>query len=377
MKISDLDYDLPPELVAQEPPKDRDGGRLMVLCSDSGEVHHTSVATLPALLAPCLWVVNDTQVIPARLRGTKVETGGQVELLLLERLSGDGNAEGGEGPPEREEVERGEVEREEHGKVERWEVMAKAKKLRPSTQATFTAAGITLHARFVARTERGTYQAELWSNVGVDAAVEALGDVPLPPYIRRATRPVDRERYQTVFATERGAVAAPTAGLHFTPRLLAALRERGHRFARITLHVGAGTFRPMQQDPEAHAMHEERFSVPPQTVRAIDEARAVGQPVLAVGTTVVRALESSLDDHGRPTPQRGRTDLFIRPPHRLRGVDGLMTNFHLPRSTLLLLVMAAGGVEEVRRAYRAAVAERYRFYSYGDAMLIVRSSWLR
>jgi S-adenosylmethionine:tRNA ribosyltransferase-isomerase len=218
-------------------------------------------------------------------------------------------------------------------------------------------------------------EVELRGESGVDELIEKVGEIPLPPYIRRAASDSDRARYQTVFAKTPGAVAAPTAGLHFTQDSLSALEEAGHRLAYVTLHVGPGTFRPVQADRlDDHQMHEECYEVPKATVSAIGLARAEGRPVVAVGTTVVRTLESSVDADGAPVPGFGTTRLFIRPPHRFEVVDHLLTNFHLPRSTLLALVMAFAGEDLTRRAYREAADRRYRFYSYGDAMLVRRGT---
>jgi S-adenosylmethionine:tRNA ribosyltransferase-isomerase len=228
-----------------------------------------------------------------------------------------------------------------------------------------------LTARVVRALDQGQLEVELLAEAEVDAVIEQAGDVPLPPYIRRAAGDADRTRYQTVYARKSGAVAAPTAGLHFTESTLSALEEAGHRTAYVTLHVGPGTFRPVQGDTlDEHEMHEEAYEVPEATVAAIGRARDDGRPVVAVGTTVVRTLESSVDAGGNPVAGIDTTRLFIRPPHRFHVVDHLVTNFHLPRSTLLALVMAFAGVDLTRRAYREAAERRYRFYSYGDSMLI-------
>jgi len=280
-------------------------------------------------------------VIPARLFGAKA-SGGKVELLLVERLS----------PP---------------GARERWIALAKAKSLRPGSELSF---GDALRAQVIARVEHG-FELELTAEPSVAVALTAQGRVPLPPYIRRAAGGDDDARYQTVYAASDGAVAAPTAGLHLTRELLAALSAAGHEIAKVTLHVGPGTFAPLRSDDlAAHTMHAERYEIPDATVSAVERARANGRPVLAIGTTVVRALESAADDAGKLRAGHGRTDIFIYPPYRFRVVDALLTNFHLPRSTLLALVMAFAGVEPVRRAYQHAVDNGYRFFSYGDAMLM-------
>jgi S-adenosylmethionine:tRNA ribosyltransferase-isomerase len=342
LQITELDYALPEELIAQAPLARRDDARLLVLSRTTGALEHRRVSELPELATPSLVVLNDTRVFPARLRGVKA-SGGKVELLLLERLS-----------PE--------------GAEERWLALGKASKgLRPGARIAIAGG---LSAEVIERRDDAVV-VDLRADGPVMAAIERAGEVPLPPYIRREAAEADVERYQTVYATSPGAVAAPTAGLHFSPELLAALEARGHRFARVTLHVGPGTFRPVKAERlEDHPMHDERYEVPEATAAAIAEAKREGRPVLAVGTTVVRTLESAATEDGAVRPGARRTRLFIYPPHRFRVVDALITNFHLPRSTLLALVMAFGGVEPLRRAYEEAVRARYRFFSYGDAMLI-------
>ena len=341
MDLDDLDYELPDELIAQRPLAERDAARLLVLDGDA--ISHAQVGTLPSLMPPSLLVVNDTRVINARLHGHK-PTGGKVELLLVERLSP-------------------------RGRREQWRALGRASKpLRPGV----TLALGSLQATILDKRE-GVLDVELWADEPIGDVLEREGHVPLPPYIRRDDEAADRARYQTVFAAEPGAVAAPTAGLHFTPRLLDALRDAGHTMARVTLHVGPGTFRPVTAERlEDHPMHTERYAIPPETAEAIAEAKREGRPVLAVGTTVVRTLEAAARDDGAVPAGTGETDLFIRPPYDYRVVDALMTNFHLPRSTLLALVMAFAGVDATRAAYAEAVRAGYRFFSYGDAMLIRR-----
>lgn len=341
VRTDDLDYELPEAQIAQAPLAERDAARLLVVAPGGG-LRDQLVRDLPSLLPPSLIVVNDTRVIPARLFGTK-PSGGKVELLLVER----------QGTP---------------GPVERWHAMGRASKgLRPGTRVRFDG----LEAEVLDRRDDGTLEVELRADEDATARVEAIGAMPLPPYIRRSASEADADRYQTVFAREPGAVAAPTAGLHFSERLVAALEGAGHRWARVTLHVGPGTFRPVKSERlDDHEMHEERYRVPAETAAAIAEARREGRPILAVGTTVVRTLESAATDEGEVREGAGRTRLFIRPPYRPRVVDHVLTNFHLPRSTLLALVMALGGVDEVRAAYAHAVARGYRFFSYGDAMLL-------
>jgi S-adenosylmethionine:tRNA ribosyltransferase-isomerase len=342
MRISDLDYALPDELIAQEPLAKRDASRLLLLDVPADAVEDRLFTELPGLLPPSLFVFNDTRVFPARLRGHKA-TGGRVELLLLRRTS---------------------------DVPDRWLAMGRSSKgLRAGMQLSLCDGRLT--ARVVRALDQGQLEVDLLAQAEVDAVIEQAGDVPLPPYIRRAAGDADRTRYQTVYARKSGAVAAPTAGLHFTESTLSALEEAGHRTAYVTLHVGPGTFRPVQSDTlDEHEMHEEAYEVPEATVAAIGRARDDGRPVVAVGTTVVRTLESSVDAGGNPVAGIDTTRLFIRPPHRFHVVDHLVTNFHLPRSTLLALVMAFAGVDLTRRAYREAAERRYRFYSYGDSMLI-------
>jgi S-adenosylmethionine:tRNA ribosyltransferase-isomerase len=344
MRISDLDYELPGELIAQEPLAKRDASRLLLLDVAADAVEDHLFAELPGLLPPSLFIFNDTRVFPARLLGSKA-TGGRVELLLLRKT-----AEG----------------------ADRWLAMGRSSKgLREGMELTLCEG--RLSARVLRSYDNGQLEVDLRGDGEVDELIEHAGEIPLPPYIRRAAAEADRTRYQTVYARKPGAVAAPTAGLHFTEGSLGALEEAGHRTAYVTLHVGPGTFRPVQAETLGeHEMHEEAFEVPEATVAAIGHARAEGRPVVAVGTTVVRTLESSVDAEGNPVAGIGTTRLFIRSPHRFHVVDHLVTNFHLPRSTLLALVMAFAGVELTRRAYRLAADRRYRFYSYGDAMLIRR-----
>jgi len=330
--VADFDYELPPDLIAQSPLPERDASRLLVLPRRSGAVEHRRMRELPGILrAGDLLVVNDARVIPARLRGHKEGSGGKVELLLVEPLGdADWLALGQASKPLREGM--------------RIEVMGS------SIEIVQVRGGGELVVRLPARGDA------LWQ------FLDEAGEVPLPPYIEHAPGQQDRERYQTVFARERGAVAAPTAGLHFTPALIEALRSHGIAMASITLHVGPGTFLPVRSTrTEDHRMHRERYSVPEETSRALERA----DRVIAVGTTVLRTLEAS---SGRPGP--GATDLFITPGYEFRAVDGLLTNFHLPKSTLLMLVAAFAGLPRIKAAYAEAVRERYRFFSYGDAMLI-------
>jgi len=344
MRLSDLEYDLPPELIAQQPLARRDASRLLLLDVEADRVEDHLFTELPSLLPPSLFVFNDTRVFPARLLGHKT-TGGRVELLLLNKIR--------EG-------------------TDRWLAMGRSSKgLRAGMKLWFADGRLT--ASVLSALDHGELEVELTADGGggVDAIIEEAGKVPLPPYIRRMPGAEDRARYQTIYARKSGAVAAPTAGLHFTHEVLSALEEAGHRIAHVTLHIGPGTFRPVQVDRlDEHEMHEEAYEVPEATAAAIARARAEGRPVVAVGTTVVRTLESSIDAEGNTLAGIGTTKLFIRPPHRFHVVDHLVTNFHLPRSTLLALVMAFAGIDLTRRAYREAAERHYRFYSYGDPMLI-------
>jgi S-adenosylmethionine:tRNA ribosyltransferase-isomerase len=344
VKLSDFDYALPEELIAQEPVTPRDASRLLVLPAE-GAPEHRVFADLDRLLAPGdLLVFNDTKVIPARLVGHKA-SGGKVELLLCEPLDG--------------------------GAGRRWRAMGQASKVvREGARLAFDG----LSARVLAAEGEGFYLVELdREGAELEAALARAGRIPLPPYIRREPGELDRARYQTIWARAPGSAAAPTAGLHFTEPLLARLDARGVRRASVTLHVGPGTFLPVRgASIEHHHMHPERYEVPEASVAAIAACRARGGRVVAVGTTSVRTLESAFDGV-QVAPGPGRTSLFVRPGFAFRAVDALVTNFHLPRSTLLMLVSAFGGTERVLAAYRDAVARRYRFFSYGDAMLLFRA----
>ena len=334
MDVAEFDYQLPPELIAQTPLPERDASRLLVLYKSSGERQHRMVRELPQLLkAGDVLVANDARVIPARLRGRKAGTGGQVELLLVEPLGGaDWLALGGSSKPLRE---GSEIE--------------------------------VLDARVRIVQNRGGGELVVRLPVEGDALwamLDRAGEVPLPPYLNRAPEPADAERYQTIFAKERGAVAAPTAGLHFTEQLVQNVRAAGIHLVYITLHVGPGTFLPVRANrTEDHRMHRERYVVPEATAKALRERKG---RVIAIGTTALRTLEAS---NGAAGP--GATDLFITPGYQFKLASGLFTNFHLPKSTLLMLVSAFAGMDPIRAAYKEAVEHRYRFFSYGDAMLIV------
>ena len=347
MRLSDFDYELPAGLIAQNAAPVRDAARLMRLDRGTGVRSHHRVSDLDVLLAPGdVLVVNDTRVVPARLLGCREPTGGGVECLLLARLDG-----------------------------ERWDALVHpGQKLKVGSRAVFEGGGRRLELEVLARHYHGRRTIRLAAEGGdVDAAIDAIGHVPLPPYIRRADRPVDHDRYQTVYASARGSVAAPTAGLHFTAALLDRLAARGVERHSITLHVGYGTFEPVRtEEVEAHRVAPERYVVPPSTAAAVNRALEEGRRVVAVGTTTTRTLEAVAHARGgRLEPCAGETDLYIHGDFDFRVVGGLLTNFHLPRSSLLLLVSALAGRQAILAAYREAVERRYRFYSYGDAMLIL------
>ncbi|MEP7308312.1 MAG: tRNA preQ1(34) S-adenosylmethionine ribosyltransferase-isomerase QueA [Acidobacteriota bacterium] len=359
MLVRDFDFDLPPELIAQEPAAERGTARLLCLDRTSGEISHRLVADLAATLrAGDVLVVNNTRVFPARLLGRRVPGGGVVECLLV------GRAVTPDLTPESE-PEAG----------ERWEaLMHPGQRLGPGIRVVFDGVhrvyGEVLERRF-----QGRRVIRLWTEDGssLEAAVDAIGHVPLPPYIKRADRCDDRERYQTVFARARGSVAAPTAGLHLSASVLAALGDAGVDVVEITLHVGYGTFQPVRVERvEDHLIAPESYEIGAAAAARVNQALDEGRRILAVGTTTTRTLESVASGHGgRLVSGRGSTDLFIYPGFQFHVVGGLLTNFHVPQSSLLMLVSAFAGRERVLSAYRTAIAAHYRFYSYGDAMLIL------
>lgn len=348
MNVSEFDFDLPEELIAQEPTT-RGESRLLVLSRTTGQITHTTFRALGNFLqAGDLLVVNNTRVFPARLLGHRVPSGGAVECLLLRQLAGSNE----------------------------WDALVHpGQKLKPGARVRFERDGVALEGEVLARHFHGRRSIRLWTEDGraVTEAIDVIGHIPLPPYIHRDDRPDDRDRYQTIYARTRGSVAAPTAGLHFTEGVLQDLERRGVERTEITLHVGYGTFKPVRTDRvEDHTVDPERFSVGADAAAAITAALRARRRVVAVGTTTVRALESlNLDADGVLHPASGETALFIYPGREFRIVSGMVTNFHLPKSSLLMLVSALAGRERVLHAYREAVARRYRFYSYGDAMLIV------
>ena len=355
MNVFDFDFDLPAELIAQEP-RPRGASRLLVVDRAAGTWREAGIADLPTLLNPGdLMVANDTRVYPARLLGRRDPTGGAVECLLLERVEGDA-----------------------------WQALVHpGQKLKAGARVVFEdaarAPGVRLTAEILERRFHGRrlIRLEVTGAPDVDAAIDALGHVPLPPYIHRPDAAADRERYQTVFARARGSVAAPTAGLHFDEPLLSAIRARGIGWATVTLHVGYGTFKPVRAERvEDHVVDPEWYEIPASTSAAIERVRATGRRVVAVGTTTTRALEHDARLRAIPggpssTARAGLADLFIYPGFAFRVIDGLVTNFHLPRSSLLMLVCAFAGRELVLDAYRDAVRRGFRFYSYGDAMLVL------
>jgi S-adenosylmethionine:tRNA ribosyltransferase-isomerase len=343
MRTDDFDYDLPEHLIAQEPCPERDRSRLMVVRRAEGVIEHRAFADLPDLLAPGdLLILNDTRVIPARLIGRRARTGGKWEGLFL-RETPDGL----------------------------WELMCQTRGRLTEGESIIVEPG-RLELTLVSQTPERRWLARPGEPGPAFDLLRRHGRVPLPPYVRKGrAAEADEERYQTVYARQPGAVAAPTAGLHFTPRVFERLDERGVGRAFVTLHVGEGTFAPIKTDDvTAHQMHREWGELPAATAEAVAACRARGCRVVAVGTTSVRVLET-VAATGSVRPWCGETELFIYPPYQFRAVDALVTNYHLPRTSLLCLVSAFAGVELIRRAYSTAVAEGYRFYSYGDAMLIV------
>ena len=343
MRLDDFDYDLPPELIAQAPAAARSASRLLHLDGRTGTVQDRQFADLPDLLqAGDLLVLNDTRVIKARLTGRKA-SGGQIEVLIERVLAGD-------------------------------QAYAQVRASHAPKPGSVLILEDVLEATVVER-QGDLFRLRFSGTDDVFDLLERHGAIPLPPYITHAPDATDAARYQTVYAATPGAVAAPTAGLHFDEMLLAAMRARGIETATLTLHIGAGTFQPVRaQDLAAHQMHGEWFSLPQATVDALQRARAAGGRIVAVGTTSLRALETAAATaDGLPVAGAGETQLFILPGYRFRVVDRLLTNFHLPKSTLLMLVSAVAGMAHIRRAYQHAIAQRYRFFSYGDAMLIDRA----
>ncbi|MDO5135067.1 MAG: tRNA preQ1(34) S-adenosylmethionine ribosyltransferase-isomerase QueA [Eubacteriales bacterium] len=341
MKTSDFYYELPQELIAQDPLEDRSSSRLMHLSLKDGGITHRRFTDVVEYLDPgdCL-VLNDTKVIPARLYGQKEETGGLVEILLLKRREKD-----------------------------IWECLVKpGKKARPGARLLF-GDGV-LKGEILDIVEEGNRLIQFQYQGIFEEILDRLGEMPLPPYITHKLK--DKNRYQTVYAKHEGSAAAPTAGLHFTEELLEKVKEKGVSIAHVTLHVGLGTFRPVKvEDVETHHMHSEFYVVEEDQARLINETKRRGGRIISVGTTSCRTLESAAGEDGRIKAGSGWTDIFIYPGYQFRIIDGLITNFHLPESTLLMLVSALAGKENILRAYEEAVKERYRFFSFGDAMVII------
>ena len=340
MKTSDFYYDLPEELIAQDPLEDRSSSRLMLLDKETVEIEHKVFKDIIDELRPddCL-VINDTRVLPARLYGVKEETGGHVEILLLKRKSDSV-----------------------------WETLVKpGKKARPGARISF-GDGL-LVGEVIGMAEEGNRLIRFEYDGIFEEILDKLGEMPLPPYIHHKLE--DKNRYQTVYAKHDGSAAAPTAGLHFTPELLEKIKEKGIRIAHVTLHVGLGTFRPVKvEDVANHHMHSEFYMIDQEAADIINETKRNGGRVVSVGTTSTRTLESVADENGFVREASGWTEIFIYPGYRFKCIDALITNFHLPESTLLMLVSALAGKEHVLSAYETAVKERYRFFSFGDAMFI-------
>ena len=341
LKKSDFYFELPEELIAQDPLEDRLDSRLLVLDKQTGETTHHTFRDLESFLKPgdCL-VLNNTRVIPARLLGIREETGAHVEVLLLKRREND-----------------------------IWETLVKpGKKCRPGTVLSF--GGGTLKAKVLETVEEGNRLIQFSYNGIFEEVLDRLGEMPLPPYITHKLK--DKNRYQTVYAKYEGSAAAPTAGLHFTNELLKCLKEKGIHLAYVTLHVGLGTFRPVkEEDVLKHHMHAEYYEITEDTAALINRTAWEGGNIICVGTTSCRTIESAADENGIVMAGSGNTDIFIYPGYQFKILDGLITNFHLPESTLVMLVSALAGREQVLKAYKEAIDQRYRFFSFGDCMLVL------
>ncbi len=342
MKTSDFFYELPPELIAQDPLEERSSSRLLSLDRFSGFFQHEYFRDLPGHLCAgdCL-VLNNTKVIPARLYGTKKDTGASIEVLLLKRKEAD-----------------------------IWETLVRpGRKCRPGTKLVFGMDGL-LQGEVLDVLDDGNRLIHFDYDGIFEEVLDRLGEMPLPPYITHKLK--DRNRYQTVYAKYEGSAAAPTAGLHFTEELLQEIRDKGVQIAPVTLHVGLGTFRPVKvDDVETHHMHSEYYEITENTANTVNETKKNGGRVICVGTTSCRTLETAADEHGALHAGRGWTDIFIYPGYRFKIMDGLITNFHLPESTLLMLVSAFAGKDHILAAYEEAIRKKYRFFSFGDAMLIL------
>lgn len=345
--LSDFDYELPSELIARYPLPDRDASRMLVLDRAAGAFSHQAFADLPGLISPGdLLVLNNAKVMPSRLHGTREGHQGKVELFLMHPENSDRTL---------------------------WHVLMRpARRLKPGTVVVFS--DLRVKAEIVEQREEGRGLVQLtWDgSLSFDEALDAVGSIPIPPYLQRDPEKIDEERYQTVFAKVPGAQAAPTAGLHFTPHVLNQLQSKGVRILEVTLHVSAGTFRPVLSETVAeHRMDPEYYTIPEAVAEAISDTRQQGNRVIAVGTTVAKTLETSaFYNQGQVVAESRWSELFITPGFSFQAVDALLTNFHLPKSTLMMLVSAFANRELIMQAYQAAVAEKYRFYSYGDCMLI-------
>ncbi len=341
MKTSDFNYNLPEELIAQEPLKDRASSRLMMLDKNTGEIEHKTFRDIKQYLkkGDCL-VINDTKVLPARLIGERKNTGARVEILLLVRKE-----------------------------IDKWEVLVHpGKKAKPGDRIVF--GGGLLEAEILEVIEGGNRIVKFHFDGVFENILDKLGEMPLPPYITHKLE--DKNRYQTVYAEHDGSAAAPTAGLHFTKELLKEIEDMGVKIAHVTLHVGLGTFRPVKvEDVTNHEMHSEYYIVEESQAKMINDAKAAGGRIISVGTTSTRTLESVTDENGIVHAQSGWTKIFIYPGYKFKAIDCLITNFHLPESTLIMLVSALAGKDHVLNAYKVAVEEKYRFFSFGDAMLII------
>ena len=340
MKVSDFYFELPEELIAQYPLEKRDSSRLMVLDKKTGEIEHRKFHDiLEYLNEGDTLVLNNTRVLPARLIGEKEETGGKIEFLLLKRIEGD-----------------------------KWECLAKpGRKAKVGTVFTFGEGKLKAIVREIG--EEGNRIIEFKYDGIFEQVLDELGQMPLPPYIHEKLE--DKERYQTVYSKEKGSAAAPTAGLHFTEELLKEIKDKGVNIAYLTLHVGLGTFRPVKvDDVNNHVMHPEYYHLDKETAELINKTKEAGKRVIAVGTTSSRTLETIGDENGRVREQSGWTDIFIYPGYKFKIVDNLITNFHLPESTLIMLVSALAGQDNIMNAYNTAVKEKYRFFSFGDSMFI-------
>ena len=342
MKLTDYDYGLPEALIAQQPCPQRDASRLMVVDRQTRKIHHTQFSQISDFLpGRSLLVINDTKVIPARLIGQKLSTGAKIELLLTRQKGAN-----------------------------TWEALVKpGRRVKFGTRLVFEEGLLT--GKILAKSSLGLYTVQLKYDGNFEEILAQVGRVPLPPYIKREPSRADKEEYQCVYAKEAGAIAAPTAGLHFTLDLMDKLKHGGIHYVPLTLHVGLGTFQPVKvEDVETHKMHAEYFELARTSVNRINVAKKEGRKIVAVGTTSVRALETVASE-GSAEPYQGYTDIFIYPGYQFKIVDALVTNFHLPKSTLLMLVSAFAGHEFILEAYQEAIAQKYRFYSYGDAMLIL------